>query len=124
MEQYFHSEVVSIGEDAIEMVEGGVVIFFGEPCPVELAEVSIVHKSIAHDPQRDPQPGDVLRVGDAQVTVTAVGERAGDNLRQLGHIVVYCNPEVGTNLLPGALHAQGSLGLPQPGATIELIVGA
>ncbi len=124
MSQYFHSEVISIGEDALEMVEGGVVIFFGEPCPAELAEVSIVHKSIKHDPERDPQPGDVLRVGEARVTVTAVGERAGENLRQLGHIVVYCNPAAGTNLLPGALHAEGELGLPQPGATIELIAGA
>lgn len=124
MDRYFHSEVRSVGADAIEMVDGGVVIFFAEPCPAELAEVSIVHRMIDVDPQRDPQPGDVLRVGGSRVTVTAVGTMAGDNLRSLGHMVVYCNPEPGQSLLPGAIQASGELAVPLLGASIELISGA
>jgi PTS system glucitol/sorbitol-specific IIA component len=123
MNQYFHSDITSVGVDASEMVDGGVVIFFGEPCPSELAEVSIVHKTIILDPQRDPQVGDVLRVGGSSVTVTAVGSRAAENLRTLGHIVVYVDPEDGAAVLPGAVHATGAIVLPQPGETIEFIAG-
>lgn len=118
---YYRSDVTLVGADAVEMVEGGIVIFFGEPCPTELAEISIVHQTVLSDPQRDPQPGDRLRVGDAEVIFTRVGELAGTNLRTLGHIVVYCDPEVDQNLLAGAIHATGQLALPAVGSRIELI---
>jgi len=123
MTTYYRSEVTSIGTDATEMFEGGVVIFFGEPCPAELAEVSVVHTVSHHHPQRDPQPGDVLRVGDSEATITGVGEIAAANLRTLGHFVVYSDPEESQKLLPGAIHATGVLNLPAAGATIELIEG-
>jgi PTS system glucitol/sorbitol-specific IIA component len=120
---YYRSEVTSIGTDATEMFDGGVVIFFGEPCPAELAEVSVVHTVAHHHPQRDPQPGDLLRVGDSEVIITEVGEIASHNLRTLGHFVVYSDPEVSQKILPGAIHAAGTLGLPAAGVTIELIEG-
>ncbi len=123
MDPYFQSQVISIGSDAIGLISGGVAIFFAEPCPPELAEVSIVHRTIKVDPQRNPQPGDVLRVGSSQVTVTAVGALAGDNLRSLGHMVIYCNPEADQNLLPGAIQAVGALTIPTVGASIELSSG-
>ncbi len=119
MTQYYASTVASIGADATEMLDGGVVIFFGDPCPKELAEVSIVHEPTV-PPQRDPRAGDVLRVGGSAVTLTAVGELAGENLRTLGHIVVYTDPEPDAKLLPGAIHAAGRIGLPDAGAAIAL----
>ncbi|MBH0116253.1 PTS glucitol/sorbitol transporter subunit IIA [Salinibacterium sp. NG253] len=124
MTTYYRSEVTSIGTDATEMFEGGVVIFFGEPCPAELAEVSVVHTVAHHHPQRDPRPGDVLRVGGSEVTITEVGEIAGHNLRTLGHFVVYSDPEDSQKVLPGAIHAEGTLSLPNAGVTIELIEGS
>jgi PTS system glucitol/sorbitol-specific IIA component len=123
MMQYYRSQVTSVGTDAIEMVEGGVVIFFSEPCPAELAEVSIVHAVSLVHPERDPQPGDLLRVGDSEVTITEVGSLAAANLRALGHIVVYTNAEPDQKILPGAIHANGSLQLPEAGALIELMEG-
>lgn len=123
MNPYFRSEVVSIGDDVPEMMEGGVLIFFAEPCPAELAEVSIVHRLMDSDPQRDPAPGDVLRVGASTVTITEVGDIAGDNLRTLGHMVVYVNQDSGQDLLPGAVHAEGSLDIPAAGETIEIESG-
>lgn len=119
MTQYYASTVASIGADATEMLDGGVVIFFGDPCPKELAEVSIVHEPTV-PPQRDPRAGDVLRVGGSAVTLTAIGELAGENLRTLGHIVVYTDPEPDAKLLPGAIHASGRIGLPDAGAVIAL----
>ena len=120
---YFRSEVTSIGVDAAEMVDGGVAIFFAEPCPAELAEVSIVHRVAKIESARDPRPGDVLSLGNSRLTITAVGETAGENLRSLGHIVVYFNPEPDQSLLPGAIQATGTLFLPAPGDAIELTAG-
>ena len=121
METYFASDITLVGEDAAEMVEGGIVIFFGEPCPSELAEISIVHRSVSSNPERVPQPGDRLRVGESEVVFTKVGPLAADNLKNPGHLVVYCDPEADQNLLPGAIHATGKLSLPTAGMTIELV---
>lgn len=120
MQQYFSSTVTSVGADAHELIDGGVVILFGEPCPQELADVSVLHVA-SSPPQRDPRPGDTLRVADDVVTIEAVGGLAGENLRTLGHVVVYLDPEEGSSLLPGALHARGRIGAPPAGAVIELI---
>jgi glucitol/sorbitol PTS system EIIA component len=121
--EYYRSEVTSVGVDAQDMFDGGVVIFFGLPCPDELAEVSVVHTVSYSHPQRDPQPGDLLRVGDSTVTITEVGGLAAANLRSLGHIVVYTDTEPDQKILPGAIHASGTLSLPSAGAVIELIEG-
>ncbi len=123
VELYFRSEVRSVGDEAPGLVDGGVAIFFGDPCPEELAELSIVHSMVQVDPQRDPRPGDTLRVGDCVLTISAVGEIAGDNLRKLGHIVVYTNPAPDQNLLPGAIHALGTLTIPTVGGSITLSAG-
>ncbi|GAB3050574.1 hypothetical protein GCM10027079_15110 [Sediminivirga luteola] len=119
MTTYYSSTVSEVGADAADMLDGGVAIFFGTGCPPALAEVSIVHRADT-ELHRDPRPGDVLRVGDTAVELTRVGERAGENLRTLGHIVVYTDPEPGTSLLPGAVHATGRLAVPEPGAVILL----
>ncbi|MBI5161876.1 MAG: PTS sorbitol transporter subunit IIA [Micrococcales bacterium] len=120
MATLFTSEVVSTGDDAGEMFDAGIAIFFGEPCPDALAEVSVVHRG-AVGPQRDPRAGDVLRVGDAEVTVAAVGHLAGENLRSLGHLVLYMDPEEDQKLLPGAVTTVGRLPRPAAGDRIELI---
>ena len=122
MTTVFYAEVSAIGADAEEMFDAGVAIFFGEPCPDALAEVSVVHRTITH-PQRDPRPGDVLRVGDSLAVVTQVGSLAGENLTTLGHVVVYFDAESDQQLLPGAIFASGVLGMPKPGDYFEILDG-
>jgi PTS system glucitol/sorbitol-specific IIA component len=119
MTMLFSAEVTSVGPDATEMFEGGVAVFFGEPCPDALAEVSVVHR-VTVPPQRDPRPGDVLRVGGSSVEITAVGELAAQNLRELGHVVVYGDPEPSQQLLPGAMFARGAIAEPVAGDLIVL----
>lgn len=101
------------------MIGGGVMILFAEPLPDELADVSVIHA-----PQGElVEPigaGDLLRVGESTLTLTAVGERAAENLRSLGHLVVYVDPDPSTSLLPGAVHARGELTVPEHAAVIEL----
>jgi PTS system glucitol/sorbitol-specific IIA component len=119
---YYESTVLRIGAEAAEMVSGGVVILYADPIPDALESVSVVHGP-ASAPSREIQPGDVFRCGDEEIELHAVGERANENLRTLGHIVVYVNAEEGTRLLPGAVHGRGTLSPPAAGARISLRAG-
>ena len=45
MSTLWSADITAIGPDASDMIDGGVVILFGEPVPEALAEVSIVHRT-------------------------------------------------------------------------------
>ncbi|TLS47389.1 PTS sorbitol transporter subunit IIA [Streptomyces montanus] len=119
-EPYYQSTVLRIGDEAEELIRGGVLILFGEPLPGDLESLSVVHRP-ADDPVLEMRPGDELWLGKTRMTLTAVGERAHENLLQLGHLVVYTDPDPAAGLLPGALHAKGPLDVPEPGAELKLV---
>jgi glucitol/sorbitol PTS system EIIA component len=116
---YYESTVLRAGDEAEIMIEGGVVILYADPIPDALESVSVVHNP-GRGPDREIRVGDVFVLGEHRVEVTAVGDRADENLRTLGHIVVYVNPEDGSSLLPGAVHGRGTLAVPAPGAVLSL----
>lgn len=119
---YYESTVLRAGEEASEMAEGGVLILYAEPIPDALEEVSVVHAPTA-PPAAPMRPGDLLTVDGTTVELIAVGERADENLRSLGHVVIYLNPGADTPLLPGAVHARGSVSLPAAGTRLRLTSG-
>lgn len=119
MKAYYESTVLRAGEEAGLMIDGGVIILYADPIPDALESVSVVHNP-GRGPDREIRVGDVFVLGEYQVELTAVGERADENLRTLGHIVVYVNPEEGTSLLPGAVHGSGTIGVPPAGAVLSL----
>ncbi|PXY27243.1 PTS glucitol/sorbitol transporter subunit IIA [Prauserella muralis] len=119
MNVYYESTVLRAGNEAGDMVEGGVVILYADPIPDALESVSVVHGP-ARGPEREIRPGDVFSLGEQRVELVAVGERAHENLRTLGHIVVYLNPDEGTSLLPGAVHGRGTVTVPEAGARLAL----
>ena len=120
MSTLWSADVTAIGPDAGDMIDGGVVILFGEPVPEALAEVSIVHRTTTAL-TRDITAGDVFRIAGRDYTVDAVGERACANLTELGHVVVYVNqPE--QELLPDAVLATGPrLVAPTVGGAVEFL---
>ncbi len=119
MSCYFRSNVLRLGDEAKEMIDGGVWIFFAEPVPDALAEVSVIHEPDGGLGD-EVRAGDVLVIGRSRLDITAVGDRAAENLRSLGHVVVYVDPGPGADLLPGAIHASGAVDQPRPGDPIEL----
>lgn len=120
MQAYYESTVLRSGEEAGIMIEGGVVILYADPIPDALESVSVVHDA-EREPAREIRVGDVFMLGEHRVELTAVGDRADENLRTLGHIVVYVNPEDGMSLLPGAVHGRGTLAVPSSGAALSLL---
>lgn len=119
MSVFFESAVTRLGHEATEMIEGGVLILFAEPVPEELADVSVLHMP-TREPAHPMQPGDVFCIGDTRLAITAVGGQADENLRSLGHLVLYLNPAADAGLLPGAIHATGNLPVPAAGDRLEL----
>jgi PTS system glucitol/sorbitol-specific IIA component len=81
--------VTEIGPLVSEFVAEGILVFFEEGAPEELAEFSIIHD---HGPLQSPvEPGDTILIGDEPFNVLAVGEVANDNLKNLGHLIVKMN---------------------------------
>ncbi|TCP54024.1 PTS system glucitol/sorbitol-specific IIA component [Tamaricihabitans halophyticus] len=115
---YYESSVLRVGAEAADMVEGGVWILYADPIPDALEEVSIVHAPTG-ELTREMRAGDRLWLGEDSVELTAVGERANENLRTIGHVVIYLDQE-DTQLLPGAVHAKGSLPAPVAGTSLRL----
>lgn len=115
---YYQTRVVSVGPEAADLMEGGVLILFAEPVPDALAEVSVIHRPTL--PLSGAiNVGDMALVGGQELAVTSVGDLAANNLETLGHVVFYVN-QPDQKLLPGAVHATGALPLPEPDQLIEL----
>ncbi|NLA29735.1 MAG: PTS glucitol/sorbitol transporter subunit IIA [Propionibacterium sp.] len=110
--------VASVGGDAGDMIDAGVLILFGDPVPQALADISVVHTD-ASTLTRPVRPGDSFEFAGAAYTVDEVGDHAMINLIDLGHIVLYVN-QPDQKLLPGAIKVSGPVfGTPASGETIS-----
>lgn len=102
--------VTAIGPQVEEFTEAGVWIFFQTDAPDELAEFALLHEAEA--PLEPLAAGQVLEIDGRRYAITGVGDRANDNIRALGHMVLKANgahePE-----LPGEVCIEEQA-LPQP----------
>ncbi len=72
-----------------EFVDAGILVFFGQDAPPELAEFAILHDGAQLNGV--VAPGDHVRLDDHVYRVLAVGDVANSNLGALGHLVVKFN---------------------------------
>jgi PTS system glucitol/sorbitol-specific IIA component len=85
----YRMRVVEIGPLVDEFLQASILVFFKVGAPPELAEFSILHEP--SDSFRDVEIGDLIVVGDVSLRVTAVGEVANKNIRDLGHLIMKAN---------------------------------
>ena len=85
----YRATITAIGPLAGEFIDAGVLVFFGQSAPSELAEFAILHDGTTLDGA--VAPGDRLRLAGEDYAVLAVGEVANSNLSNLGHLVVKFN---------------------------------
>lgn len=121
MQTIYRTEITSLGPEVAEFLDTGLVILFQAGAPPELAEMSALHEP---EPPREepPKPGDILAVGDRELRITAVGEKAWANVRELGHVVLKFNGLTETEL-PGEMYVEETEGLSElfrPGAKLEI----
>jgi PTS system glucitol/sorbitol-specific IIA component len=88
MTEHFRTIVTQVSPEALELVEGGILILFADGAPAELAEVSVLHRVQTRPTAEAPAVGAQLRVGDLSTNVTAVGEFAWQKIDDMGHVVI------------------------------------
>ena len=88
MTDHFRTVVTHVSKEALELVEGGILILFAEGAPPELAEVSVLHRVIAKPTAEAPAVGAELKIGGMSTKVTAVGENAWQKVDEMGHVVI------------------------------------
>ncbi|RYU13391.1 PTS glucitol/sorbitol transporter subunit IIA [Nocardioides iriomotensis] len=94
----YESEVTQVGGQVEAFLGHGLLIFFGAQSPVELHDMSVLHKATLEDD--GPRAGDLLQVGSTELEVLAVGPVVRDNLLNLGHLDLKADGRTEPNL-PG-----------------------
>jgi PTS system glucitol/sorbitol-specific IIA component len=98
--------VTAIGEMAQKFFSQKIIVLFTKKeMPLEMKDISIMHSG--GKLLEDIKPGDRLFMGDRSYTVTAVGEKANDNIRLMGHVCLKFD-EKPTSEMPGDIHLKGT----------------
>ncbi len=85
----YATTVTSIGEQVPEFVTQGLLIWFHESAPEELHFFSVLHRPDVTS--GGVEPGDLVRIDDTVLRVTAVGSVLNENMVNLGHIDLKAN---------------------------------
>ncbi len=88
MTEHFRTVVTQVSKEALEIVEGGILILFADGAPPELAEVSVLHRVITKPTAEAPAVGAELKIDGMSTKVTAVGENAWQKVDDMGHVVI------------------------------------
>lgn len=105
MKTVYESTFVSVGSSASESLEDAFLITFGEGAPQDVAEYCFIHRNDINEVS-DFGSGSLLTLGEQCYPVTAVGDVARENLRDLGHITVRFDA-AGQAEFPGTVHVSG-----------------
>ncbi len=126
MEPIYVTEVREIGPEVADFLKEGYLILFQTGSPAELAEMAVLHE-VDHMRPEPPEPGDVLSIGESRFRITAVGTKAWQNVREIGHAVFVFNgarePEMPGQICleeGGTENLAGSL---RPGVRLEIKAG-
>ena len=99
----FKTVVKEIGKDAKDFEAVNMLIFFGDEAPSALRDSCFIID--INDLERDIQAGMILKIGNSNYKITAVGNEVNTNLKNLGHIAVKFTGEEKAEL-PGSLYVQ------------------
>lgn len=109
----YKTHIVSIGASALD---DNTVIFFRDDVPDYLAEYCYL--IAPGEGGYDIQAGSQLFLGDARCPVTAIGDAALENFRQLGHLTVHFDGAQEA-VRPGSIHVQAQ-GIPPMAVGMEV----
>jgi glucitol/sorbitol PTS system EIIA component len=114
----YATTVTRIGEQVAEFIKSRIIIFFAEGAPEELHFFSVLH-----EPEQTTgglQVGDVVRIGDRELRVTAVGDVANENMVNLGHIDLKANGADKAPLAGDLCVEEGALPEIEPGTRMVI----
>ncbi|WP_312952220.1 PTS glucitol/sorbitol transporter subunit IIA [Superficieibacter sp.] len=100
----YQTTITQVGQSAAEALTDNMLITFREGAPTDIVEFCFIH---CHGELTGRlQPGARFELGDRQYDVTAVGDVAEQNLRELGHITLRFDGEHEAEY-PGTVHVTG-----------------
>ena len=82
----YSSKIVRLGEQSGLFLAEGIVVFFGDNAPEELQDVAVVHK--LNPINGEIVVGTTIELSGETLKVTAIGEVANENFKNLGHLVL------------------------------------
>lgn len=102
----YQAQIKQIGHFAQDILIDGMLIFFKEGAPEDLADYCFIH---SHGELKAPlQVGQTLQIGPYSYHITAVGEVANANFRELGHITLRFDGSEEAEL-PGTVHIDSEI---------------
>ena len=79
----YSSKIVRLGEQSGLFLAEGIVVFFGDNAPEELQDVAVVHK--LNPVNGEIVVGTTIELSGETLKVTAIGEVANENFKNLFH---------------------------------------
>ncbi len=106
MRVIYQTTITHIGESAPDALSDNMLITFREGAPTDVAEFCFIHNHGALSGAL--LPGAEFELGERRYPVTAVGEVAEQNLRELGHITLRFDGQTQAEY-PGTVHVAGQV---------------
>lgn len=114
----YASTVTQVGDQVQAFLGHGILIFFGDNAPVELHDLSVLHRvELADD---GPRPGDTIHLGETSLEILAVGDVVRDNLLNLGHLDLKADGRTEAKLPGDVCVATGPIPLLAPGDAFRI----
>ncbi len=97
------SVVKEVGVLVPTFKEDKILILFGPQAPKELREMAVIHEfeNLEEEPLKQ---GGTIQFGEESFTITALGDLANKNFKELGHVSIYFQEPM-EEVLPGAVFA-------------------
>ena len=114
----YQTTITRIGQSAADALSDQMLITFREGAPADIEEFCFIH---CHGELHGAlKAGSQLELGDTRYAVTAVGDVAEQNLRELGHITLRFDGRAGRVSRHGSRGGAGSAGC-YPGCTLKFV---
>ena len=104
MNTIYQTTITNIGDSAREALLDDMLITFREGAPKDIEEFCFIHQHSTTDGEL--QAGNIMELAQQRYVITAVGEVATQNLRELGHVTIRFNGDEQPEL-PGSIHVNG-----------------
>lgn len=119
MNTIFKTTITHIGGCAREALLDDMLITFREGAPADIEEFCFIHQH--GNTAGELQVGGVMELGENRYPITAVGDVATLNLRELGHVTVRFDGDTQAEF-PGSIHVAGATPADIPlGSTLKFI---
>lgn len=105
MSTIFQTTITQIGGCARDALLDNMLITFREGAPADIEEYCFIHQH--GNTAGELLAGGVMELGENRYPITAVGEVATQNLRELGHVTVRFDGETRAEF-PGTVHVAGA----------------